>query len=470
VDEEKVSVVHKTEVRKSQVRWVIVSLLFTAILFNYADREIWIVSEPAFAYAFGWSHSATALTATAIHNISLILFFWSLSYAIFNFPGGWIVDKLGLRKSMTTMFAIWSVFTALTAATFNFISMAIVRVIMGAGEGPVWPINSKVVKGWANRYDESKSFTLAGAGQAVGPVIGLVAGGILVTLFGWQAAFILFGVLGLIFAGIWYFYVRDRPAEDSKVNSEELAYIREGKSDEEKEEKVLPSRISWKISAKMIFGTQAGWGTFLVFLSFGYVLFTFLYWLPPLMFSTFAHTVEKSGLYSAAIDVALIAGFLGSGPFNDGLLKRFPDNKPLARRLGAIIPMVLMIIMVGMSYFTGKAHNLIGTAIFLGIGSGLMNLTVGSWAVNAVDLAPAGTSATVYGIYNGSLNFIGAFNSIIEGALFIKYGPVLAFTSSIIFMLMFLGGYLGLIRKKTWERAMEYKEQLSKEAYSYLKG
>ncbi|BAB59319.1 metabolite transporter [Thermoplasma volcanium GSS1] len=470
MQETKNIVIHERSERRTRVRWAIVSLLFIAILFNYADREIWIVSEPAFAYSFGWSYSPTHLDALAIHNISLILFFWSLSYAIFNFPGGWIVDKLGLRKSMTTMFAIWSIFTALTAATFNFITMAIVRIVMGAGEGPVWPINSKVVKGWASRFDESKSFTLAGAGQAVGPVIGLIAGGILVTLFGWPSAFIFFGVLGLIFVAIWFFYVRDRPSEDSKVNENELAYIIEGKTNEEKEEKILPSKVNWKISARMIFGTQAGLGTLLVFLSFGYVLFTFLYWLPPLMFSTFAHTVEKSGLYSAAIDVALIAGFLGSGPFNDGLLKRFPDNKPLARRLGAIIPMVLMIVMVGLSYFTGKAHNLVGTAIFLGVGSGLMNLTVGSWAVNAVDLAPAGTSATVYGIYNGSLNFIGAFNAIIEGILFIRYGPVLAFTSSILFMLMFLGGYLGLIRKNTWERAMKYKEELSREAYSYLKG
>ncbi len=93
----------------------------------------------------------------------------------------------------------------------------------------------------------------------------------------------------------------------------------------------------------------------------------------------------------------------------------------------------------------------------------MMNLTVGSWAVNAIDLSPSGTAGTVYGFYNGMLNLVGAFNSIIEGVLFIKYGAVVGFTSSIIFMAVFIGGYVGLIRKKTWKKAMDLRDKLSAE-------
>jgi MFS family permease len=134
--------------KRTYVRWIVVGLLFIAIMFNYADREIWVATAPAFAHAFGWTASVASYTSTpsAIEKVGLILFIWSLAYAIFNFPGGWIADKLGLRKALATFFAIWSAFTALTAATFNFISMAIVRAIMGAGEGPVWPVNSKLTK------------------------------------------------------------------------------------------------------------------------------------------------------------------------------------------------------------------------------------------------------------------------------------------------------------------------------------
>ncbi|KJE50101.1 MFS transporter permease [Acidiplasma aeolicum] len=449
--------------KKSNVRWIIPIMLFIAIMFNYADREIWTITAPAYAFAFGWTKSISSygVAGAGISEYSLILFGWSLAYALFNFPGGSIVDKLGLRKSMATFYAIWSVFTVLTAATFNFISMLIVRLFMGAGEGPVWPVNAKSAKTWTNRYDESKAYTWAGAGQAVGPVVAATIGVAIYALFGWPAPFIFFGALGIVFALIWYFYVRDTPAEHKGVNQAELDYINEGKNQEQVNEKKVGPKDAWRKTLRMVFTTQAGIGTLLIFLSFGYILYTFLYWLPTLLFSTFVHSVTTSGIYTAAVDTALIAGFLGSGPLNDGLLKKF--SKVNARRIGSLLPMSIMIVMIGLSYFTGTAHLLVPTVLLLAAGAGMMNLTVGSWAVNAIDLSPSGTAGTVYGFYNGMLNLVGAFNSIIEGVLFIKYGAVVGFTSSIIFMAVFIGGYVGLIRKKTWKKAMDLRDKLSAE-------
>ena len=449
--------------KKTNVRWMIPVMLFIAIMFNYADREIWTITAPAYAYAFGWTKSVSAygVAGAGIAEYSLILFGWSLAYALFNFPGGSIVDKLGLRKSMATFYAIWSVFTILTAATFSFLSMLIVRLFMGAGEGPVWPVNAKSAKTWTNRYDESKAYTWAGAGQAVGPVVAATIGVAIYVLFGWPGPFIFFGALGIVFALIWYYYVRDTPDEHKGVNTAELDYINEGKTEEQKNEKKVGPKDAWRKTMKMVFTTQAGIGTLLIFLSFGYILYTFLYWLPTLLFSTFVHSVTTSGLYTAAVDTALIIGFLGSGPLNDGLLKKF--TKVNARRIGSLLPMSIMIVMIGLSYFTGTAHLLIPTVLLLAAGAGMMNLTVGSWAVNAIDLSPTGTTGTMYGFYNGMLNLVGAFNSIIEGVLFIDYGAVVGFTSSIIFMAIFIGGYVGLIRKKTWQKAMDLRDKLSAE-------
>ncbi|MEM3247095.1 MAG: MFS transporter [Candidatus Micrarchaeaceae archaeon] len=453
--------------KKSFVRWIIIGLLFIAITFNYADRVIWVATEPAFSHAFGWTTSVSSYSKTpsAIENVGLILFIWSLAYAIFNFPGGWIADKLGLRKTLTTMFAIWSIFTALTAATFNFISMAIVRAVMGAGEGPVWPINSKLTKNWSNKGDESKAFTFAGTGQAVGPVVALLTTAAIYPVVGWRGLFVIFGLIGLIFAAIWYFYVRDTPSQHPGVNKAEIAYINEGKSLHEKEEKSpLSSRAIWSITGKVIFGTQAGWGVFIVFLSFGYILFTMLYWLPPYFFGTFAHTITGSSLYTAAVDTALILGYFGSGPFNDWLGRKF--EKVTARRIGAISPMIIMLLAFIFSYYTGTAHLLVPTILLLALASGVMNLTVGSWAVNAVDLAPSGTSATVYGVCNGALNVVGAFNSLIVAAIFVHLSPQIGIVSAAIPMIVFIIGYLVLIRKSTWAGAIKYGEALLKQELS----
>ncbi|MGC8606530.1 MAG: MFS transporter [Vulcanisaeta sp.] len=446
----------KQAIKRSNVRWLLVALMFIAITFNYADREIWVLTEPAFSVSFGWSKSGAPLSHYALMNISLILFIWSLAYAIFNFPGGWITDKLGIRKAMATFFGLWSAFTALTASTFNFISMAVVRGLMGASEGPVWPINSKVSKNWASIRDPSKAFTWAGSGQALGPIIGLAGGAALYALWGWRGVFLFFGILGILLAIAWYALSRDKPEEHPWVNKAELDYIREGKA--MATEPTLRSSDTWKIALRIVFTTQAGIGVLLTFISFGYILYTFLYWLPPLMYGEFAHSVTASGYYSAAIDMALFIGFIASGPFNDWLVARY--GKVMGRRLGSIVPMSLMIAAVALSYFTGTAHELLPTALLLATAAGLMNLTVGSYAVNGFDIAPPGVTATVYGIYNGILNLMGAFNSIIIGYLFIKYGPFVGFTSAVFFMVLFLAGYLVFIRESTWKRAVDYGYKL----------
>ncbi len=448
--------------KRSIFRWFVVALMFTAILFNYADREIWVILEPAFAHSFGWYSgplSNYSKSALAVGNVSLILFIWGLVYAIMNFPGGWITDKLGLRKAMTLMFGIWSTFTILTSVTFNFISMVIVRAFMGAGEGPVWPINSKITKNWSNRFDESKTFTFAGVGQSFGPIVGLVLGAAIYAAVGWELTFVVFGALGLILTVVWYVFMRDLPSENKRVNEAELAYIEDGKPKSagiEKEK--LSAASSWRITAKVVFGTQAGWGILLTYLAYGYMLYSFLYYLPPLMFATFAHTVSSSALYSAFIDTGLVIGFIVGGIVNDYLIRHYP--KVTARRMGGVLPMIGALVMVGLSYFTGSAHELVPTAALLATAAFFMQSTSGSYSLNAVDIAPSGTSATVYGVYNGLLNLVGAFSALIEGYLFIHASPEIAFTSMVFFMAMFIGGYLALIRKDTWQKALDYGAKL----------
>ncbi|MEM0097900.1 MAG: MFS transporter [Conexivisphaerales archaeon] len=448
----------------SHVGWIITSLMFIAITINYIDREIWVMSEPAWAKAFGWYSGVGSLPVSALSKIGLILFLWSMAYAIFNFPGGWISDRLGIRKSMGTFFAIWSAFTAATAATFGFISMAIVRIIMGSGEGPVWPLNAKSAKTWSNAKQESTMYTLAGSGQAMGPIIAAIIGAYQIVYWGWQLTFIFWGVVGLVFAAVWYFYVRDTPQQHPGVSKSELENIENSRGKEVKTEEKLSTKETWMIALKLIFTTSAGIGELLIFISFGYILFTVLYWIPPYFYGSFLHSITKTGLYVGAVDGALLLGYLLSGPVNDGLSRRL--GTVMGRRLGSLVPMTLMIIFVAASYYTGIAHNIVATVLLLAAGAGVMNITVGSWAVNAFTISPAQTSATVYGVYNGVLNIMGAFNSLIIVAIATAIGFTGAITSMVLFMVMFIAAYLIFIRQKTFDAAIAKGNALVAQAIS----
>ncbi len=413
-------------------RYVLFFMMFLAIFINYMDRVNFAVAIPAIRNQFHFS----------LQQMGTIAFAFTIVYALFNFPGGYIADKLRIRAGLVASLGWWSIFTILTAFSASYVGWLWIRALMGAGEAPIWAINSKTSRTWAPAAERSRAFTMPGSGQYLGPTIGTILAGWIVATFGWQWAFISFGLLGLVFLPFWWHFARNSPAEDPAVSAEERALIGEPRPDEVSGD--------WQQALRVVF-SRTGLGVMLTFLTFGYILFTFITWVPSYMYYTFHMGIIKSAAWSSIGFAAGFLGFLLSGPFNDGLVLRYDRLK--ARRIGAGVPMAVMIVAVALSLATASSHSATGTALLIGLAQFCMNLTVGSWAVNAIDISPgAGTSGLVYGIYNGLLNVMGAFNALILTWLATRYGFPVAFSSAIFFMVLFLVGLFFVVERKSYER------------------
>lgn len=426
----------ETSGKKTNVRFIVIFLLFLAVTINYMDRVNFAVSTPAIQKQFGFS----------IEQMGIISFAWALVYAIFNFPGGLIVDKLGLRKAASFALGWWSIFTILTAFASSFVSWIVIRSLMGAGEAPLWPINAKTTRTWSAPGGESTAYTLPASGQFIGPAFGSLVSGFIVVKFGWEWTFVIFGILGLIWVPIWYTMVRDNPATHPWVNDRELKFIQGVSNVHNFQEKKI-DKEGVKASLKLIFKTRNGLGILLTYLTFGYVLFTFLNWLPSFMYYTFHLSIIKSATWSSASYSAGFFGFLASGPINDRLVKKYGRSK--GRKLGAGIPIILTVILMLLSILSSK-HGLIPlTVLLFALSMFFMTFSSGAWSLNAVDLARNDhETAFVYGVYNGILNLMGACNSLILTFLAQKLGFISAFASSIIFLVIFLIGLLFVIDNK----------------------
>jgi len=68
-----------------------------------------------------------------------VLSIFALGYALFQAPSGYLADKFGARKVLAAVVGIWSFFTALTGAGFNYVSLLIIRFLFGAGEAGAFP-------------------------------------------------------------------------------------------------------------------------------------------------------------------------------------------------------------------------------------------------------------------------------------------------------------------------------------------
>jgi len=418
----------------THVRFVVFLMTFTAVVINYMDRANFNVSAPLIEKQFGFN----------IAQIGRISFIWGLAYALCNFPGGWFADKVGIRKAASLALGWWSMFTILSALAWSMFSWCLIRGLMGAGEAPIWPINAKATSTWSAPSERARAFTLAGSGQFVGSMVGVFVSGLIAHGLGWRWTFILFGALGLIWVPIWWALIRDTPRSHPWVSDGELLFIQSaaGAGPRHGKEEHL-GRGEMKQALRVML-TRNGIGVFLTFLTFGYILFTFLNWLPLYLHDTFHLSIVKSASWASVSYLAGFVGFLVSGPINDWLVAKYGYAK--GRKLGAGVPMGLMIVMMLGALETSRRNLVAPSALLIGLSLLVMNASVGAWGVNAVDLAPTPKSAAlVYGIYNGVLNLMGACSSILVTVIADRFGFIWAFSSALIFMAIFLLGLVVVI-------------------------
>ena len=150
---------------------------------------------------------------------------FTLSYCLFEIPTGALGDRLGPRRVLTRVVLWWSAFTALTGAVSNYSLLLVTRFLFGAGEAGAFPNASIVVARW---FPHTQRASIAGVMLMASQIGGGIAPLLIVPIqirYGWRASFFLFGLVGVVWAVVWYTWFRDSPAEKAGVSREELAEI-----------------------------------------------------------------------------------------------------------------------------------------------------------------------------------------------------------------------------------------------------
>lgn len=154
---------------------------------------------------------------------------FTLSYALFEIPGGWLGDKWGPRRVLLRIVMFWSVFTAATGYAWSLASMIVCRFLFGAGEAGGFPNIAKMFSVWLPQREhgvaQGITWLAARWGGAFTPllvvwVLGFVS---------WRNTFVIFASLGAIWAVAFYLWYRDNPKDHPGVNAAELALLEESR-------------------------------------------------------------------------------------------------------------------------------------------------------------------------------------------------------------------------------------------------
>src|SRR5262249_17690618 len=198
--------------QRTKYRTRVLGLLCLLMIITYLDRVCISVAGPRIQEALhigplGWGWVTGVFT---------------IAYGMFEIPSGALGDRIGPRLVLTRIVLWWSAFTSLTGFVTSYYPLLLTRFLFGAGEAGAFPNASIAVARWFPIQERGRAFGFSLMASQIGGAIAPLLVVPIQVHYGWRASFYVFGVLGLIWSGVWYWWFRDTPAEKAGVTEAEL--------------------------------------------------------------------------------------------------------------------------------------------------------------------------------------------------------------------------------------------------------
>ena len=405
-----------TKTKMSNFRWVICGLLFLATTVNYMDRQVLSLTWKDFiSPEFHWTDS----------NYGNITAAFSIFYAIANLFAGKFIDWMGTKKGYLIAIFVWSLGACLHAgcgwaamkwggytsiaelgqltgdaavmlATISMYMFLACRMVLALGEAGNFPAAIKVTAEYFPKKDRAFSTSIFNSGASVGALAAPATIPLLARAWGWEMAFIIIGVLGFVWMGLWM-WLYEKPHKSKYVNQAELNYIEQDSDiaevqnkQEAKEEKTISF---WKC-----FTFKQTWSFIVGKLMTDGVWWFFLFWAPAYFSDQYGYTSDSLmgillilTLYAIVTVVSIGGGYLPT---------YFVEKRGMNPYLGRMRAMLIFACfpVLGLLAQPLGAYSAWWPAILIGIlGAGHQ-----AWSANLFstigDMFPKSTIGTITGI------------------------------------------------------------------------
>jgi MFS transporter, ACS family, glucarate transporter len=385
--------------RPTHARHVVLALTVAAYMITYMDRVNVAAAVPVIQKEMGFS----------LVTMSWILGSFRWSYALFQIPGGWLGDRIGPRRALALIVSWWSLFTSVTALAWSASSMAAFRFLFGIGEAGAFPIATRSLSRWLLPTERGFAQGVTHAGSRLGAALTPPLVVWLMAAYGWRMTLVLFGLLGLVWAAVWYWYYRDMPSEHSGVNQGEREMIQAAVG--------RAAGTSQKVPWRIILASSTLWTLSLMYFCYGYCIAVYLDWFPKYLNDHRGFNLKQMGFYASLPLLAGTAGDLAGGWLSD-LWAKHSGNLKLARRGVGMLGFLVAAMAILPATFTSDPVASVWYTCVAVFG---LEVTVGvSWAI-PLDIG-SDYAGSVSAVMNTCGNFGGAISSTVLGYLVRSYG------------------------------------------------
>ncbi len=405
-----------------KARYVVVFAMFILALLLYVDRVCISVAKDAIGSDLGLSDKAMGWVLSA----------FALGYALFQVPSGMLADRFGPRLILTAIVSIWSFFTALTGMVWNYISILTFRFLFGAGEAGAFPSMSRAVFSWIPLSERGIVLGLNFSGSRLGAAFALPMVAWLLTSYGWRNAFYILGLIGVVWAILWWFAFRDQPEDHALISDAEKNEIRVGRQQ-------LNDGDSDKIPFGHLLKSRNMRIAIVQYFCSNFTFFFALTWLFPYLKKTYNLNTMEAGWYSIAPFIAGAIGNWIAGYMIDKIYKNGQWNR--SRSIPAMIGFSLAALGLIASVFMDTP---LSAVLMLSIAILGADMTLSpSWAL-CVDIGKKSAGAA-----SGTMNMAGNIGSFLTALAF----PYLTAWTGSTNVFFFIAAALNIIAILLWSRS-----------------
>ena len=362
---------------KNSYPWVVVGLLWVVALLNYMDRQMLSTMQEAIKADISELNKAEAFGAL------MAVFLWI--YGIVSPFAGIIADKVSRRWLVIVSLFVWSAVTFLMGYATTFDELYWLRAIMGVSEALYIPSGLSLIADWHTGKSRSFAVGIHMTGLYMGQAVGGF-GATVASALSWQTTFHGFGIIGIAYALLLIFVLKDNPVQ---------------RAQEKRERSGQPKgRIFQGLG--VVLSTWSFWILLFYFAAPSLHGWAIRNWLPTLFQQSLGITMEVAGpLSTITIAASSFVGVLAGGLLSDRWVQRNIRGRVYTSAIGLAMTIPALMLL-------GLGHQLltvVAAGIFFGVGYGMFdanNMPI------LCQIIPSRYRATAYGLMNMTGVFAGA--------------------------------------------------------------
>ena len=367
-------------------RWL-VFMTVLAVYICMIDRIAISIAIIPMAEDNGWSPTVQGAVMSA--------FF--LGYVTLQIPAGYLSDRFGGKWVLGLGVLFWSLFTLLTpaSAALGITVLLACRFLMGVAEAVTWPSIYSLYSRWVHPDRRASAVGLMNSGISGGAVIALICTPWLISVWSWQGAFYLYGVLGILWFAVWSPLARSRPAVKTDWDAPDAVLANAEVRSVADQNDVSAQTVYPRLTVRGMLRSRAVWAIAVAHICINWSLYLVLSWFPTFVNRELGADLQLAGFLALAPTIVSLVMAPLAGRLFDRLVTKGYDRLIVRRVMQSLAFVGITAAMMAITL----TDSLILSVTVITLSNALTAFSIGGFATNHLDIAP-NQSGLLMGVTN----------------------------------------------------------------------